>query len=203
MCIRDSFLCLADDNYQKLRLALAFIFTVRGIPDVYYGTEQNCYGGGVPTEWAGIANKENREVMPSFSEDGITYKYIQRLTELRKTYSCLQTGVQREMWSEDNIYAYSRRDDTTGQEVIVLFNNGTSNETRQIPIRAESSLTIGTTLTNLLDTSVTAQITNGSVTGKMLNITLPAKTAMYLHPARLQNTHRWSALSQRFASIMT
>ena len=67
-------------------------------------------------------------------------------SELRKTYSCLQTGVQREMWSEDNIYAYSRRDDTTGQEVIVLFNNGTSNETRQIPIRAESSLTIGTTL---------------------------------------------------------
>lgn len=174
---RDRFLCLADDNYQKLRLALAFIFTVRGIPDVYYGTEQNCYGGGVPTEWAGIANKENREVMPSFSEDGITYKYIQRLTELRKTYSCLQTGVQREMWSEDNIYAYSRRDDTTGQEVIVIFNNGTSNETRQIPIRAESSLTIGTTLTNLLDTSVTAQITSGSVTGKMLNITLPAKTA--------------------------
>ncbi len=27
-----------------------------------------------PTEWAGIANKENREVMPSFSEDGITYR---------------------------------------------------------------------------------------------------------------------------------
>lgn len=49
---RDRFLCLAGDNYQKLRLALTFIFTVRGIPDVYYGTEQNCYGGGVPTEWA-------------------------------------------------------------------------------------------------------------------------------------------------------
>ena len=34
---RDRFLCLADDNYQKLRLALTFLFTVRGIPDVYYG----------------------------------------------------------------------------------------------------------------------------------------------------------------------
>lgn len=66
---------------------------------------------------------------------------------------------------------------SNGQEAIVIFNNGTSNETRQIPIRAESSLTIGTTLTNLLDTSVTAQITSGSVTSKMLNITLPAKTA--------------------------
>ncbi len=68
---RDRFLCLADDNYQKLRLALTYIFTVRGIPDVYYGTEQNCYGGGVPTEWAGIANKENREVMPYFMRMGL------------------------------------------------------------------------------------------------------------------------------------
>lgn len=174
---RDRFLCLADDNYQKLRLALTFIFMARGIPDIYYGTEQNCYGGGTPTEWAGIANKENREVMPSFSEDGITYKYIQRLTELRKTYSCLQTGVQREMWSEDNIYAFSRRNDTTGEEIIAVFNNGTSNETREIPIRTESSLPVGTTLTNLLDTSVTASIVEGDVTGKAINITIPAKTA--------------------------
>lgn len=153
-------------NYQKLRLALAFIFTVRGIPDVYYGTEQNCYGRGDSHGVGRYRKQRKSQVMPSFSEDGITYKYIQRLTELRKTYSCLQTGVQREMWSEDNIYAYSRRDDTTGQEVIVIFNNGTSNETRQIPIRAESSLTIGTTLTNLLDTSVTAQITSRQRNGQ-------------------------------------
>lgn len=80
------------------------------------------------------------------------------------------------MWVDNNIYAFSRRDDSTGQEIIAIFNNGTSNETRQIPIRAESSLSVGTTLTNLLDTSVTAQITSGGVTGKMLDIYLPAKT---------------------------
>lgn len=196
---RDRFLCLADDNYQKLRLALTFIFTVRGIPDVYYGTEQNCYGGGTPTEWAGIANKENREVMPSFSEDGITYKYIQRLSQIRKDYACLQTGTQREMWVEDNIFAFSRRDDATGQEIISVFNNGTSNETRQIPIRAESSLALGTELTNLLDTSVKATIVEGGVTGKMLDLTIPAKTAWvftsdnvatYTPPARTVTTIR-------------
>ena len=48
---RDRFLNLAEDNYKKLRLALTFLFTVRGIPDVYYGTEQAHYGGGVPTEY--------------------------------------------------------------------------------------------------------------------------------------------------------
>lgn len=196
---RDRFLCLADDNYQKLRLALTFLFTVRGIPDVYYGTEQNCYGGGVPTEWAGIANKENREVMPGFSEDGNIYKLIQRLSQLRKDYNCLQTGTQREMWVEDNIYAYSRRNDTTGQEVITVINNGTSNETRQIPIRAESSLGVGTGLTNLLDTSVSVNITAGGVTGKQISLQIPAKTAYvftsdsvasYTPPARNVTTIR-------------
>jgi len=174
---RDRFLCLANDNYQKLRLALTFLFTVRGIPDVYYGTEQECYGGGVPTEWAGIANKANREVMPGFTEDGNIYKYIQKLTQIRKDYACLSSGTQREMWVEANIYSYSRRNDTTGQEIITVINNGTSNETRSIPIRAESSIAIGTQLTNLLDTSVKTSVTSGSVTGKQITLNIPAKTA--------------------------
>lgn len=196
---RDRFLCLADDNFQKMRLALTFMFTVRGIPDVYYGTEQLCYGGGHPTEWAGIANKENREVMPGFGQDGNMFQTIQRLTEIRKNYACLQTGTQREMWVERNIFAYSRRDDSTGQEIITVINNGTSNETRSIPIRAESSLTTGTQLKNLLDTSVTASITSGGVTGKQITLSLPAKTAYvfasdapatYSPPAKVVTTIR-------------
>lgn len=174
---RDRFLCLADDNYQKLRLALTFLFTVRGIPDIYYGTEQNCYGGGIPTEWAGIANKENREMMPSFSEAGINFQYIQRLCQMRKNYTCLQTGKQREMWAEDNIYAFSRRNDQNGQEIIAVFNNGTSDATRVIPLRNESSIAVGSKLKNWLDTSVTAEIEAGGITGKQMNLTIPAKTA--------------------------
>lgn len=177
---RDRFLCLADDNYQKLRLALTFIFTVRGVPDVYYGTEQNCFGGGVPTEWAGIANKENREMMPSFAQDGVNYQYIQRLSEIRKKYVCLQKGSQREMWVEDNIFAFSRRDDKTAQEIITIFNNGTSDVERSIPLRAESSLVKGSVLTNLLNTTHKVAVEDGGVTGRVLNVKIPAKSAMIL-----------------------
>jgi len=174
---RDRFLCLAKDNYQKLRLALTFLFTVRGVPVIYYGTEQACYGGGRPTEWAGIANEHNREMMPGFDQDGNLYKYMQRLIQIRKDYACLSNGTQREMWVEDKIFAYSRRDDRTGQEIITIINNGTSNETRNIPIRAESSLADGTELTNLLDTSVKVNVIPGGVTGRQLNLYIPAKTA--------------------------
>jgi glycosidase len=174
---RDRFLCLADDNYQKLRLGLTFLYTVRGIPDIYYGTEQECYGGGVPTEWAGIANKENREVMPGFSQDGSIYKYIQRLCEIRKDYACLSSGIQREMWVEDKVYAYSRRNDDNGQEIITVINNDVQNLERTIPLRAESSISVGTTLTNLLNTADIAVVEAGGITGKQITITIPAKTA--------------------------
>ena len=103
------------------------------------------------------------------------------------------------MWAEDNIYAFSRRDDSNGQEIISVFNNGTSNEPRAIPLRAESSLAVGPTLTNLLDTSVTATVEAGGITGKVLNLTIPAKTAWvftsdnvadYAPPARTVTTIR-------------
>ena len=103
------------------------------------------------------------------------------------------------MWVEDNIFAYSRRDDNTGEEIITIINNGTSNETRNIPHRAESSIAVGTELTNLLDTSVKVNVVSGGITGKQLSIYLPAKTAYvftagsvesYTPPARTVTTIR-------------
>ncbi|RUS46702.1 alpha-amylase family glycosyl hydrolase [Cohnella sp. AR92] len=177
---RDRFLNLANDNYKKLRLAMTFLFTVRGIPDVYYGTEQANYGGGVPTEYTGIANKENREVMPSFNETNINFKYIQRLAQIRKDYDALRSGTQREMWSDSFVYSYSRRIDTTAHEVITVLNNGYDSSTRTIPLRAESTIPVGTVLTNLLNTSQTVTVASGGVTGKQITVTLDGKQGMIL-----------------------
>ncbi len=174
---RDRFLALADDNYQRLRLALAFMFTVRGIPDLYYATEQAYYGGGKPTEWAGIANLANREVQTSWDQNAVIYKWIQRLTQIRKDYPQLASGTQREMWVEDHVYSYSRRNDTTGAEAIVAFGNTWGPQTRTIPLRAESTIAVGTVLTNLLDTSEHVTVQSGGVTGKQITVTLQAHDA--------------------------
>lgn len=181
---RDRFLCLANDNYEKLRLGMTFLFTARGIPDVYYGTEQAHFGGGKPTEYTGIANKENREMMSSFDQTNINYMHIQRLCEIRKDYGALQNGTQREMWADYYVYSYSRRNDATGDEVITVLNNGWDSSTRTIPIRAESSLTVNTTLTNLLDTSETVTVTSGGVTGKQITVTLDGKEGIVLAPGQ-------------------
>jgi len=177
---RDRFLAVAGDSFEKLRMALTFIFTVRGTPDVYYGTEQNLCASGELLEQYGIANTYNREMMTSFDETTTTYQYIQRLSEIRRICPALSNGTQREMWCDGNLYAFSRLNDGTGEEAIVVLNNGYSETTISIPMRTESSLTAGSELVNLLNTAQTVKIEEGGVTGLQFTITLPAKTSAIL-----------------------
>lgn len=174
---RDRFLALADDNWRRLRLALSFLLTNRGIPVIYYGTEQAYYGDGLAHEWQGISNEFNRQVLEDFNENHIIYKHIQRLAEIRQNYTALRRGVQREMWLEDTVYAYSRRIDATGEEVITVMTNSWEPQTRTIPLRSESTLAVGTVLTNLLNTTETVTVQAGGVTGKQITVSLDPKEA--------------------------
>ncbi|GAA2227119.1 alpha-amylase family glycosyl hydrolase [Herbiconiux moechotypicola] len=168
---RARFLTWADDNYQRLRSGLTFLLTSRGVPVIYYGTEQADDGNGNPYE-VPIANKDNRKDMTTFDDDSNLYNHIQRLTTIKAAYPALQVGTQREMWSDTSVYGFSRRVDTTGAEAITLSSNSWSTQTRTIPLRSESSITVGTVLTNLMNTSDTVTVTSGGVTGKQISVSL-------------------------------
>lgn len=168
---RARFLTWADDNYQRLRSGLTFLLTSRGVPVIYYGTEQADDGNGNPYE-VPIANKDNRKDMESFDQNSNLYKHIQRLTAIKAAYPALQVGTQREMWSDTSVYGFSRRVDSTGAEAITLSSNSWATQTRTVPLRAESSITVGTTLTNLMNTSDTVIVTAGGVTGKQITVAL-------------------------------
>lgn len=166
---RARFLARAGDNYQRLRAALTMLLTSRGVPVIYYGTEQadngNMNGNEVP-----IANKDNRKDLSSFDENSTIYKYIQRLTNLKKSYTPLRTGIQREMWSDKEVYAFSRRVDKTAEETITAISDSWDNQTRTIPLRAESTIPVGTVLTNLMNTNEKVTVTAGGVTGKQITV---------------------------------
>lgn len=168
---RARFLTWADDNYQRLRSALTFLLTSRGVPVIYYGTEQALDGNGNANE-VPIANKDNRQDMTSFDESAPIYTHIQRLTTIKKAYPALQVGTQREMWKDTNVYAFSRRVDTTGAEAVTISSNSWDTQTRTIPLRAESSIAVGTVLTNLMNTSDTVTVTSGGPTGKQISVSL-------------------------------
>lgn len=191
---RDRFLAHADDNWRRLRLALSFLFSARGIPVIYYGTEQAYYSGGIPQEFQGIATEKNREVLADFNENHILYKHIQRLADLRQRYEPLRRGVQREMWEDDTVYAFSRRVDGTGVEVIAAFSLSWDPQSRTIPLRTESTLAVGTELANLLNTADKVTVQSGGPTGKQMAVSLGAKEAK-IYAAGVTETYMPPALN--------
>lgn len=124
---------------DKLKGALTFTLTVRGMPCIYYGTEAGLKGAGDPA---------NRADMPWNNLDPDLTAHIKRLIAIRKQYEPLRKGQQLEMWQDEDVYAYSRK--SGKDEVIVAMNVGDRPQTRTIPLRAESQMADGTPLTDLL-----------------------------------------------------
>jgi glycosidase len=101
--------------------ALAFLFTENGIPCLYYGTEQEFYGGNDPT---------NRERLwdTGYRTDGATFRFLQSLIKLRKAYAPLRRGDMAVKWSTDHVgaeqdagmFAFERTDG--GKTVLVVLN---------------------------------------------------------------------------------
>lgn len=161
---RNRFLTEAGGDVSKLQNALTFLFTARGIPVVFQGTEQN-RGNANGQLIDGIADTWNRWSMVTkdadgnvindyFNTDTDTYQLIARLNNLRSQYPALQYGTQREMWTSTHFYAFSRRIDSgenEGQELICAFRNAEGAETVTMSVRAESTLTPGTVLVNTMD----------------------------------------------------
>lgn len=161
---RNRFLTEAAGDVSKLQNALTFLFTARGIPVVFQGTEQN-RGNANGQLIDGIADTWNRWSMVTkdadgnvindyFNTDTDTYQLIARLNNLRSQYPALQYGTQREMWTSTHFYAFSRRIDSgenEGQELICAFRNAEGAETVTMSVRAESTLTPGTVLVNTMD----------------------------------------------------
>ena len=161
---RNRFLTEAGGDVDKLHNALTFIFTCRGIPVVFQGTEQNrgnangeIISGIADTwnRWSMVTKDENGNVIKDYFDTSTdTYQLIADLNELRSQYEALADGTQREMWTSMHTYAFSRRVDSgvnEGQEVICAFHNAEGTETITMSIRAESSIQAGTTLVNVMD----------------------------------------------------
>ncbi len=76
---------ILDDPYA-VEMAMTAVFTIDGIPSVYYGTEQGMSGGG---------HHASREVLweTGFDETHPTYELIARLAALRRAHPALRYGA--------------------------------------------------------------------------------------------------------------
>ena len=93
-----------------LRLAVVLLMTSRGIPCIYYGTEQELHndtnvGNGQPYE---NNDPYNRPRMEKWDTDTPIYRVLAVLTQLRRLNPAISLGRHRSMHVTPDVYVFTR-----------------------------------------------------------------------------------------------
>ena len=87
-----------------LRMAVNLIMTSRGIPCIYYGTEQYLHN-----DTNGGNDPYNRPMMEKWDADTQLYQDIQLFSKLRRLNPAVSLGSQVQKYISDDVYCYVRR----------------------------------------------------------------------------------------------
>lgn len=170
---------------KRLEMGLGLIMTLRGIPCVYYGTEQyaSTYIQTSLGNWGG--DPYNRELMPAWNTTTRAATIIKKLSDLRKTSPALQSGTYQQKWLNNEILVYERK--LNNESVVVALNRGAATT---ISVSA-LGLPNGTYSDVLGANSIT--VNNGSA-----SITLPANSVqVWKGTGAIQNEFRTVVFIQK------
>ena len=155
------FFSVVKEDETKYKSALAWLFTCRGIPEIYYGDEIGLTGTTTPND--GYVRQDFPGGWPSDSinkfsiagrtarEEGI-WRYIAKLANFRRVSSALTLGKMMQYVPEEGVYVYFRYDNL--QTVMVIMN--TAKEQKNIVMSKYSERTNGfTKMKNIITGSVT------------------------------------------------
>ena len=131
-----------DELLKRVHLGHALMFTMRGVPTIYSGDEQGFVGDGIDqdareTLFASkvkvyLDNKligtSNTHAQDNYAQDHPIYRQIAQLSKIRLSSAALRRGktVVRNHGEKPGLFAFSRIDEDSGEEVMVALN--TSNE---------------------------------------------------------------------------
>ena len=146
-----------EETLKRVLLAHAMLFTLRGVPVVYYGDEQGFAGLGGDKEARqdmfatrvaayGADRLLGTHTQPADSPAGHfdrqhpLYRAIAELAHLRHESMALRRGRQvlRSYGPKPGLFAISRIDPNTGAETVIAFNTSTGPITAQVAVGSES-----------------------------------------------------------------
>jgi len=110
-----------NEGKKKFEMAIYLIMTSRGIPCIYYGSEQFLHND-TPSTWGVGGEPYNRQMMNDFSTDGTFFKNINKLAALRQNNPAISRGIQKIRFVSDDLYVYER--ELNGNVVLVAMNKG-------------------------------------------------------------------------------
>lgn len=107
------FSTIVNGNRTAVNQAYALLLTSRGVPTIYYGSEQYDKGESAPY---------NRSDITSFNQTTDAYQIISKLSKLRKSNKALAYGQTVERWINQDVLIFERH---FGNSVaIVAVNKG-------------------------------------------------------------------------------
>jgi len=137
------FFSQVGEDMAKLKMGLCWLFTTRGIPQLYYGTEIMTKGisnpdGNVrldfPGGWKG--DQKNAFTGQGLSNDEQSVLDLtKRLSAFRKNSSAIKTGKLMQFVPENGVYVYFRYD--KNQTVMCVMNTNEGKATIDLTRFAE------------------------------------------------------------------
>ena len=104
---------------EMLRVAIGLIMTTRGIPCIYYGTEQYLHD-----DTEGGNDPYNRPMMEKWDTDSPIYRDVRLLSGLRRLNPAISMGSHWQKYLTPDVYCYVRR--YRDSVVFVALNRGNS-----------------------------------------------------------------------------
>lgn len=152
------FMTLSDNSQDDVNQAYVMLLTSRGVPTIYYGSEQYMTGSTDPY---------NRGDMTSYDTNSTAYQIISKLAPLRKTNAALAYGTSKEKWMNDDVLIYERQ---FGDDVVLTAVNRNENVSYNIA-GLFTDLPAGS-YQDALDGLLNGETINVSSTGAVSNFTL-------------------------------
>lgn len=177
----DRFYTTVKGDVSLMKMALAYISTMRGTPQIYYGTEvlmendaaPNNHGvirSDFPGGWEG--DKVNGFTGQGLNKDQKDVQaYLKKLLNWRKQAKVVHEGKLMQFVPFDGVYAHFRFDDKSVEKVFFIMNKNAQSKEVQLDRFAEM-LTGKNTATDVI-TGKTYDLSTPS-------ITIEAKTALVL-----------------------
>ncbi len=129
------FFSTVGEDVNKLEMGLAWMFTCRGIPQLYYGDEVLMKGFTNPDGWVRLdfpggweGDKKNAFTGQGLTDtEKIVQNYVKTFANFRKNSSAIKTGKMMQYVPVDGLYIYFRYDNN--QTVMCVMNTDEKEKT--------------------------------------------------------------------------
>jgi len=145
------FLTDAGGSLPRLKLALGLVATLRGMPQIYSGDEIGMEGGNDPDNRRDFPGGFPGDTQDAFTKTGRTateqsvFSWTSGILALRALHPALKTGLQQDLFADDDVFAFvrtpdsggcssSHKSDSVGDRLLVVVNKAAENKSVDLPV---------------------------------------------------------------------